>query len=89
MSRLEKAECCSTLAALCRTRPKYLCEGEGCGENKRVGGGEKLVQAEEEAFACLMGEEGDCAAVSPTENLWDIFSFHYWVKLSKCQSFVL
>lgn len=58
MSRFEKAECCSIVAALCRARPRYLCEREDYGENKGVGEEEeKLVQAEEETFACLMGEE--------------------------------
>lgn len=50
VSRFENAEC--------RARPRYLCEKEDYGENKRVGREEeKLVQAEEEAFTCLMGEE--------------------------------
>lgn len=38
VSMFEKAGCCSTVAALCRTRPRYLCEREGYGENKGVGG---------------------------------------------------
>ena len=57
VSRFEKAECCSTVAALCRARPRCLCEREGYGENKGVGREEKPAQAEEETFACLMGEE--------------------------------
>lgn len=55
MSRFEK-ECCSTVGALVRPRPRYLCEMEGYGENRVGGEEEKLVQAKEAALACLMGE---------------------------------
>lgn len=38
------------------------------------------AEAEEEAVVYLV-EEQDCAGVSPTENLWDIFNSHCGARL--------